>query len=129
MRSASGYSLLELLVVLAIMGLIATVAVPMAATSVERMTLSADARSLVTQLRDLRDSALDQQRQMVVTAQGAQSGSLTVSAGTTIEVGAEGFSISADGIPSGRLRLSRSGSAVHIVTHQLTGRIAVAAAP
>ena len=124
-----GYSLLELLVVLAIIGLIATIAVPMASSSVERMTLNADARAVVTQLRDLRETALDQQREVVVIERAGQAHPLAVSAGTTVDAGREGFRIGADGIPSGTLRVARGGASVRIGAHSLTGRIAVEAAP
>ncbi len=129
-----GYSMLELLVVLVIMGLIATVAVPVVSSSVERMTLGADARSLATQLRDLRETALDEQKDVVVTAEGgnvsvSNGEALQVSSGTTIEIVGPRFVISAEGAPTGGFRLSRGNSSVRIVTNPLTGRIAAAVAP
>jgi prepilin-type N-terminal cleavage/methylation domain-containing protein len=131
---APGYSMLELLVVLAIMGLIATVAVPVVSTSVERMTLGADARSLATQLRDLREAALDEQKDVVVTVEGGNvtvlnGEALLVSSGTAVEIMGSRFVIDAEGAPTGSFRLLRGNSSVRIVANPLTGRFAVTAEP
>ena len=140
MRFSSGYSLLELLVVLAILGLVAAVATPLVSTSVERMTLNADARLLATRLRALRELALDQQKEIVLTADGAgvlaasNGEEIRLSSGTSIDVIAQRgqisqFTIGADGTPSGRLRLSRGAAALGVTTQSLTGRVVVEGEP
>jgi prepilin-type N-terminal cleavage/methylation domain-containing protein len=127
--TSPGYSLLELLVVLGIMGLIAAVAVPIVTTSVDRMTLATDARAVATQLRAWRDDAMDQQKEVVVTpdvgALRAEGGDAAIlSSGTSVEiVEAKAFLISPDGTARGSLRLSRSGASVHVRMSPVTGRI------
>lgn len=133
MRGAPGYSLLELLVVLAIAGLIAAVAVPAAATSLDRMALNADARLLMTQLRLLRVAALDRQEDIVLTASAgvvaASTGaSFALSRGASVEVEGARFVIGAEGSAGGVLRVSRGGAALRIVAEPLTGRLRAEAA-
>jgi general secretion pathway protein H len=52
-KSSTGYTLLELLIVLAILGLIATLAAPAANRMVEAATLRSDARKLASDLSGL----------------------------------------------------------------------------
>ena len=138
--SSAGYSLLELMVVLGILALIAVVAVPAMSGSIERMTLAGDARDLATQLRTLRENALDQQTEVEVTLSGSEANALTASSGdiirlstgTSIEVvaaskGVARFVISADGIAIGGFRLSRGASSSRIAVDRLTGRISIEA--
>ena len=116
-----GYSLLELLVVLAIIGLIATVAVPVVTTSVDRMTLAADARAVATRLRALREDALDQQKEIPVAI-----GTLPVSGGTVVDATpAKDFAIGPDGTMPATLRLTRGGASVRIFANRLTGRFSI----
>jgi prepilin-type N-terminal cleavage/methylation domain-containing protein len=62
-----GYSLLEMLVVLAILGLIAVVAIPPIGTSIDHMRLADDARILANALRDAHEQSLNQQRDISFT--------------------------------------------------------------
>lgn len=65
-RGSAGYSLLELLVVLAIIALIVAVAVPPLIGGSDRIVLAADARAVATQLRTWRDEALDNQKEVTI---------------------------------------------------------------
>jgi len=138
-RSTSpGYSLVELLVVLAIMSLIVLVAVPAASSTVERMTLSADARTLTTSLRAWRTIALDRQTDIVVTATAggltpSQGPAIELSSGTVVDIAQLGterrFILRWDGTASGAITLTRGESSLRITVDRLTGRLAVRAAP
>jgi prepilin-type N-terminal cleavage/methylation domain-containing protein len=138
-RAASpGYSLVELLVVLAIVALVVLVAVPAASSTIERMTLRADARTLTTELRALRTIALDRQTDIVVTAGAggmvsSQGAAIHLSSGTTVEIAQAGsenaFVLRWDGTASGAVTLRRGDALLRIVVDRLTGRFAVGAAP
>lgn len=119
---ARGYSLLELVVALAIMGLIAAVAAPVVIGGIDRVTLNTDAREVATKLRALREAALDSQREITVT-----EGDFDVAAGTRIEFPKRGFVIGADGTAGATLHLVRGDASVRVVVNRLTGRVAVEA--
>lgn len=137
MRNAAGYSLLELMVALAIMGLIIAVAAPAVGASVERMTLRSDARAVTQELRRLRERALDRQTDIVVTASGsaanalaASDGSaLTLASGTQVEIvptrrGLPAqLRVSWDGRIMGAVRVSRGAASSRIAADRLTGRL------
>lgn len=129
-----GYSLIELLVVLAIMSLVLMVAVPAATATVERTTLSADARALTTALRTLRTAALDRQTDIVLTTTSAghalatsQGASIRLSSGTAIEIAGNDrrFLLRWDGTASGTIDLRRGDASVRVTADRLTGRFAV----
>jgi general secretion pathway protein H len=61
-----GFTLLELLVVLAITGLMISIAMPFTVRTIENAELRADAREVVTDLRQLRQRAIDRQEAIVV---------------------------------------------------------------
>ncbi|MCE9521368.1 MAG: type II secretion system GspH family protein [Alphaproteobacteria bacterium] len=130
----AGYTLLELLVVLSIIALIAVVAIPAAGGSVERMTLSSDARAMTTQLRRLREQALDTQSDIVLTVSGSAANvanvsgaeAIAMSSGTSLEISPR-FTIAWDGTVNGTMRLSRGDAAARIVADRLTGRLVVEA--
>ena len=117
-RASAGYSLLELLVVLAIIGLIVGVAGPALVDGGDRIVLAADARAVATQLRTWRDKALDEQKEIPIAATD-----LPLSAGTSANFGAKGFTIGADGGTGVRVRLTRGTTSVIVVMNRLTGRV------
>jgi type II secretory pathway pseudopilin PulG len=116
--------LLELIVALAIMGLIAAVAAPAVIGGIDRMTLNADARAVSTTLRSLRETALDTQADVAVAAS-----SFELSSGTRIDLPKGGVTIAADGSIGAELQLTRGSAAVRIIANRLTGRITVEGAP
>ncbi|MBL8780216.1 MAG: prepilin-type N-terminal cleavage/methylation domain-containing protein [Alphaproteobacteria bacterium] len=135
--TSPGYSLVELLVVLAIMALVVLVAVPTASSTIERMTLSADARTLTTELRALRTIALDRQTDIVVTAGAgglvsSQGAAIALSSGTAIEIAPNGSESAVvlrwDGTASGAVTLRRGRASMRIAVDRLTGRLAVGGA-
>ena len=123
-RGSAGYSLLELLVVLAIMALISSVAAPTLIGGSDRIVLAADARAVATQLRAWRDEALDGQREVTIAP-----ADLVLSSGTSADLGAKSFTIGADGGAGVRVRLSRGNTTVTVVMDRLTGRVAIEDGP
>ena len=134
--SARGYSLLEVMIVLAIAAVIMVAAAPAIGNTVERMTLRSDVRSVTTELRSLRDQALDRQADIVVTLNG--EGALAMSDGNTINLAAGTIAqilpanaatkparmiVGWDGAISGGIRLSRGRSVTDIAAEPLTGRL------
>lgn len=123
-----GYSLLELIIVLGIMALLLVVATPVVQASVERMTLTADTRALMTVLRRLREVALDQQTDIVLNVAGGAAHEIAASSGETIvltpgtAVRTRSVVIAWDGTISGTLYLSRGASEVTVAAEPLTGR-------
>ena len=63
-----GFTLLELLVVLAITGLMISIAMPFTVRTIENAELRADAREVVSDLRQLRQRAIDRQQTIAVGA-------------------------------------------------------------
>jgi general secretion pathway protein H len=78
----NGYTLLELLVVLGIVGLIAAFAVPVAGRTIENIALQADARSLVVMLRRVESQAVQRQETISVTI---ADGKLVASSGDELD--------------------------------------------
>jgi len=63
-----GFTLIELLVVLAIMSLMVAIAAPFTVRTIERAELRADARELASDLRALRQRAIDRHETISVSA-------------------------------------------------------------
>jgi prepilin-type N-terminal cleavage/methylation domain-containing protein len=127
-----GYSLMELLVALAIMAVIVVVATPAVQASVDRMTLSADARTVMTALRRLREEALDRQIDIAVSVPGGAASELGVSNGEVVALSpgtavraepAQGVVIAWDGTIRGTLTLARGSRQVTVTADPLTGRL------
>ena len=121
---ARGYSLLELVVALAIMGLIAAVAAPVVIGGIDRMTLNADARAVATRLRAFRETALDTQSEIAVAP-----GDFDIAASTRVDLPKGGLVIAADGTAGATLQLTRGNATARITVNRLTGRITVENAP
>lgn len=127
-KSASGYSLLELTVALAIMALVVAVAAPAVGASLERMTVQSDARTLALGLRALRERALDRQTDIRIAVSGRNANVLNASDGTSIVLAA-GTAVAADllvtwdGRITGAAFLSRGGTRMQLRADRLTGRL------
>ena len=132
----SGYSLLELLVVLAIMSLVMLAALPSGGGALGRLTLSGDARAISTDLRRLREMAADRQSDITITPQPSNPAELAVSTGETLSLpsgtrvevkpgptGRRAFILGWDGTASGMLVLTRNGATARITADRLTGRL------
>lgn len=135
--ATAGYSLLEMMIALAIMGMIVVVAAPSVGASVERMTLRSDARALTQELRLLREHALDRQADFAVTVSGSSLNTLIVSDGSTISL-ASGtrveiaptrrgspaqLLVSWDGRITGAVRVTRGTASAQVSADRLTGRL------
>lgn len=127
-----GYSLIELLVALAILSIMIVIATPVVQASVDRMTLSADARTVMTALRRLREEALDRQVDIALTVSGGAANELAVStgevvaltAGTSVRTApAQGVVIAWDGTIRGALTLARGSHDATVRADPLTGRV------
>jgi prepilin-type N-terminal cleavage/methylation domain-containing protein len=123
-----GYSLIEMIVALGIMALIVIVATPAVQASVDRMTLRADTRALMTELRRLREEALDSQTDITLAVAGSAPNELQVSDGSVIAlspgtgIGAENVIIAWDGTIRGQLTLARGTAEASVTADPLTGR-------
>jgi len=90
---SAGYSMLELMVVLAIMAIVATAGVPYAFRAADRLTLEGDARLVASKMRLLREAAMDRQKDISVSVSPVRANELQTSEGDTIRL-SEGTSAS-----------------------------------
>ncbi len=130
----NGYTLLELLVVMAIMGLIAAFAAPIAGQAIESATLKANARAAVSALRQQQRLAVDQQRTIVVTPQSlmVRKADFQLDPGATISLMGDAGQIEfyPDGTASGgEFQLQEGHHAINIEVAWLTGTISVGDSP
>ena len=132
-----GYSLLEMLVVLAILGLIAVVAVPPISASIDNMRLADDTRVLAGALREVREQALDEQRDLALTIAGANAiegagrrWTLSDDAAITFVAGEGGpkvFAFHADGTANGgAFRIARGKGKADVRVDGITGAVEIA---
>lgn len=107
---SAGYSMLELMVVLAIMAIVATAGVPYAFRAADRLTLEGDARLVASRMRLLREAAMDRQKDISVSVSNADASELLTSEGDTIRI-SDGTSASiVTDAPGRRLLLGWDGS-------------------
>lgn len=117
-NASAGYSLLEMLVVIAILAIVMTVSLPFAASTMNSLTIESDARLAAGRIRELRSDAMDQQRDITVSlAGGSRAGlvssdgrRLDLSSGTAVSIQGAGpepsMMLGWDGSVSGQLILS-----------------------
>ena len=131
-----GYTLVEILVVLAILGLIAALAMPPAAHTVETILLRTDARAVAGELRDLRREASGRAAPIVV--RQSSSGGLNESTGeefalphgSRVTLAGDSLIFYADGTTNGgTLTVTREDQALLVRVAWLTGDIAITGAP
>ena len=130
--NAAGYTLLELLVVIAIVSLITALAAPAAVRAIASATINADARRLAGDLRQLQQIA--EERQETITISNAASG-IKIEPDAGLELPAENVVLAdathrlvyfADGTTSGgTLRVSEEGRSIDLDVAWLTGSIAI----
>ena len=137
--TGAGYSLLELLVVMAIMAMIVVMAVPFTAGTVDKFSLASDARLVAAQLHSVRDVAVDMQRDVAVSVtsrpafglETSEGQFISLSPGTAASILAPGgrneMVISWDGSMAGSIILSRAGKSTRIYASQLNGPLHVEA--
>lgn len=120
--------MLELIVALAIAAAIMVVATPAVQASVDRMTLAADTRAVMTALRRWREAALDRQIDISLGVSGGASNEVVASTGEMLaltsgtSVRADGVVIAWDGTIRGSLRLARGARGASVGADPLTGR-------
>ncbi len=126
-----GFTLLELLVVLAIMGLMLTISIPFTTGTIERAQLRADARALVSDLRSLRARAIERRETIAVTALSENEwrfmpGRAAHRAVFVTSAGARALIFYPDGTSSGgTFRLGEGGRSVEVSVAWLSGAVAV----
>lgn len=131
-NAEAGYSLLELMVVLAIIAVVMTAGLPFAFGSMERLSLESDARRVAGSLREMRALAMDLQKDVVLSVPAgggdiiasSEGDRIRLSPGTTatIEAAEPGgradgpgrLVIGWDGSLSGSLRLESRGRALRL---------------
>ncbi len=142
-RTQAGFTLLEVLLVLAIMGMLASIAAPRLGGGVAGLDLSTAARELATDLRRTRSEALVSGRPaaLILIAEearyelrpGAGGGRIPdrvrIEASAAQDTGRPGqavFRFFPDGAASGgSIRLSRDGRRFDITVDWMTGRVAL----
>jgi len=107
---SAGYSLLELMVVLAIMAIVATAGIPYAFRAADRLTLEADARLVAARVRLLREMAMDQQKDISIVARTDDPATLQPSSGAVIRLSGGTRATIVSDAPDGRMLIGWDGS-------------------
>lgn len=106
----AGYSLLELMVVIAIMAIVATAGLPYVSGSLDRFSLEGDARRVASQIRLLRETAMDLQKDITVAPRADGASELVTSEGMIIPLsGSTTVTIVTDA-PDGKLLVGWDGT-------------------
>ena len=135
----AGFTLLELLVTLAIAGLLLAIAAPRMAEAVARARVDVTARQIVTILRETRAAALEQARPIMFSIDGAGHGfavagkSFVVPAGQSLAyqpfagpAAAPALGFLADGSSTGgAIIVSGGGTRSRVAVDWLTGRVSM----
>ena len=134
---SAGYTLVELLVVIALIALVLAIAAPASVRAVDGARLSADARALTTDIRSLQTRAQAEQKRPVLSIDS--TGGLLVSdtalalpnGSTASMVGAnKQITFYEDGtVSGGRIRLALGDRRVDVAIAWLTGKMTIEAAP
>jgi general secretion pathway protein H len=130
----AGYTLLELLVVLGIIGLVATLAAPLVGKAIASAALNADARSLATYLRTQQQLAQSGQRTIAIGDADGASQEVQQKAGLS---GQARFAVSnapleyfPDGTTTGgSITLHEHDQTTTVSVSWLTGAISIGSAP
>lgn len=134
--STSGYTLLELLVVVALVGMVTAIAAPASISAVDGARLSADARTLVSEIRSLQADARNQATRPTLTADA--EGHLLVSGDTLVLpngstaslVGAKSIVFYENGtVSEGRIRLELGDRRLEVRIAWVTGTPTIVAVP
>jgi prepilin-type N-terminal cleavage/methylation domain-containing protein len=138
-KGQDGYTLLELLVVLAILALVMAVGLPAAVRALDRAGIESDARLTAARLKALRTVAMDLQQDLRLTVAREAPGRLVSSDGRSLELGPgstariEGggsdnaLVLGWDGSVSGRLVISRGTRQLQLHQREAYGAIVIEA--
>ncbi len=120
MKARAGFTLLELLVVIAVLALAAVLVVPRLGTATAASAFGAATERALSELRLARGKAIQQRRESFVTPQ-----ELADATGIEVEMTpGDGIRFAADGSGSGgRVRLFAGGREASIEVDWLTGRV------
>jgi general secretion pathway protein H len=128
-NSMSGYTLLELLVVLAMIGLVAALAAPLVGTAIASATINADTRTLVTYLRAQKQLAQSLQQPIAIDGTTA-SHAAELSGQAKLSIADAPLEYFPDGTTSGgRIILREYGQTRTVIVAWLTGGIAIGDTP
>lgn len=133
MGEEKGFTLLELLVVLAIAGLMISIAAPFAVRTIENAALRADARQVASELRAVRQRAIDRQETIAVSSLSAlaasRGGNASMPRGRFASAGGPA-TFYPDGTSSGAaFRLIEGDRAIDIKVAWLTGAVTIGEPP
>lgn len=111
----AGYSLLELMVVLAIMAIVATAGLPLASRALDRLSLEGDARLVASGVRQLRETAMDLQKDVSLQVRGSGSRELVSSDGRRIALSASTSVEILTDAPDGRMLIGWDGNVSGVI--------------
>lgn len=142
-KSAGGFTLMELLVVLGVIGLVLALAVPSFSRVLPALELRTDARNVAGALREARALAIGRNRETTLTIDVEQRSlrlgdeapirlsphlgmSLLTASSETAETGSGGISFFPDGTSTGgRVTLRLGERQRHVVVDWLTGAVSI----